>query len=173
MGREFLHPFTITSLWKGVERNVGKICWVMVGMLAGLSGFMAVKFMVMGETQQSPDGRTAIVVTAQERDQILLEMRMFVETVQTIIVANNAGDLNSIALATKGVGRAAQGQMSSVLVGKLPMGFKELGFDTHYRFDQLGLDAEQQMSPEHISQQLGALMGNCVACHKTYRLTTG
>jgi ribosome biogenesis SPOUT family RNA methylase Rps3 len=97
---------------------------------------------------------------------------MFVETVQTIIVANNAGDMNSIAVATKEVGKAAQGQMSSVLVGKLPLGFKKLGFDTHSRFDQLGLDAEQQMSPEHISQQLGALMGNCVACHKTYRLAT-
>jgi ribosome biogenesis SPOUT family RNA methylase Rps3 len=148
-------------------------------MLAGLSGFLAFKFMVVGETEPSPDGRTAIVVTPQERDQIpqerdqiLLEMRMFVETVQTIIVANNAGDMNSIALATREVGKAAQGQMSSVLVGKLPMGFKKLGFDTHSRFDQLGLDAEQQMSPEHISQQLGALMGNCVACHKTYRLAT-
>ena len=149
-----------------------KFCWILVVMLAGLSGFLAVKFILLGETEQSPDGRTAIIVTAQERDQILLEMRMFVETVQTIIVANNAGDMNSIALATKNVGKAAQGQMSSVLVGKLPMGFKKLGFDTHTRFDRLGLDAEQQMSPEHISQQLGALMGNCVACHKTYRLST-
>jgi len=101
---------------------VCKFCWVLVVMLAGLSGFLAFKFMVVGETEPSPDGRTAIVVTPQERDQILLE--------------------------------------------------KKLGFDTHSRFDQLGLDAEQQMSPEHISQQLGALMGNCVACHKTYRLAT-
>jgi len=151
---------------------VCKFCWVLVVMLAGLSGFLVFKFMVVGETEPSPDGRTAIIVTPQERDQILLEMRMFVETVQTIIVANNAGDMNSIALATREVGKAAQGQMSSVLVGKLPMGFKKLGFDTHSRFDQLGLDAEQQMSPEHILQQLGALMGNCVACHKTYRLAT-
>jgi hypothetical protein len=144
----------------------------LVVLLAGLSGFLAIKFLLVGETEQSPDGRTAIVVTAAERDQILLEMRMFVETLQTIVVANNAGDMNSITLATKEVGKAAQGQMSSVLVGKLPMGFKKLGFDTHSRFDQMGLDAEQQTSPEHISQQLGVLLGNCVACHKAYRLTT-
>jgi hypothetical protein len=149
-----------------------KFCWLLVVILAGLSGFLVLKFMVVGETEQSPDGRTAIVVTPQERDLILLEMRMFVETVQTIIVANNSGDMNSIALAAKDVGKAAQGQMSSGLVGKLPMGFKKLGFDTHSRFDQLALDAEQQSSPELISQQLGTLMGNCVACHRTYRLTT-
>ena len=148
-----------------------KFCWVLVVMLAGLSAFLAFKFMVAGETEQSTDGRTAIIVTAAERDQILLEMRMFVETVQTIIIANTTGDTSSISRAAKDVGKAAQGQMSSALVGKLPMGFKKLGFDTHSRFDQLGLDAAQ-MSPEQISQELGALMGNCVACHNTYRLAT-
>lgn len=102
-----------------------KLCWVLVVMLAGLSGFLAFKFMVVGETEPSPDGRTAIVVTPQERDQILLEMRMFVETVQTIIVANNAGDMNSIALATRGVGKAAQGQMSSVSRRQAANGFQE------------------------------------------------
>ena len=52
-----------------------KFCWVLVLVLAGLSGFLVFKFTVVGETEQSPDGRTAIVVTAQERDQILLEMQ--------------------------------------------------------------------------------------------------
>jgi len=128
--------------------------------------------MIVGKTEPLTDGRTAIIVTPQERDLILLEMRMFVETIQATIVANNAGDMNSVAGAAKSVGKAAQGQMSSALVGKLPLGFKKLGFDTHARFDQMALDAEQDMSPEHISQQLGVLMANCVACHNTYRLAT-
>jgi cytochrome c556 len=51
------------------------------------------------------------------------------------------------------------------------MGFRKLGMDTHLRFDKLALDAEQSESTEQLSQQLGELMGNCVACHKTYRLT--
>jgi cytochrome c556 len=44
--------------------------------------------------------------------------------------------------------------------------------DTHLRFDKLALDAEQFESTEHVSQQLGELTGNCVACHRAYRLAT-
>ncbi len=55
------------------------------------------------------------------------------------------------------------------LMGKLPLEFKKLGFDTHTRFDQLALDAEQLGDPGHSLTQLAELMQNCVACHAAYR----
>ena len=55
------------------------------------------------------------------------------------------------------------------LVGKLPLAFKKLGFDTHARFDELALDAEQLGDRDHALAQLNAILMNCVACHAAYR----
>ncbi len=43
---------------------------------------------------------------------------------------------------------------------------------THQRFDQLALVAEQTGDKQQVSQQLGELTANCVACHGAYRLGT-
>jgi hypothetical protein len=127
---------------------------------------------VVGTIEASSDGRTAIVVTPAERDLVLEEMRGLLEAVQTVIVANNAGDLNAVAVAGRKVGRANMDPRSAEFAARLPMGFRQLGMDTHLRFDKLALDAEQFESTEHVSQQLGELTGNCVACHRAYRLAT-
>jgi len=131
-------------------------------------------FMLMEAGASNPgadDGRTAIVVTSTEREGVKAEMRGFLEAVQTIIVANNAGDLNAVAVAARKVGRSSLRPHSPEFAGKLPMAFRKLGMDTHSRFDALAVDAEQFESMVHVSQQLGALMGNCVACHKTFHMT--
>ena len=56
------------------------------------------------------------------------------------------------------------------LMGKLPLGFKQLGFDTHSRFDQLALDAESLGDAGQSLAALGELMANCVACHAAFRI---
>ena len=137
-----------------------------------LSIVLISEFLVVDTIEASPDGRTAIVVTPVERDQILKEMRGLLEAVQLVIVANNAGDLNAVAVASREVGRANMSPRSAEFSARLPMGFRKLGMDTHVRFDQLALDAEKFASTEQVSQQLGELTGNCVACHSTYRLET-
>ncbi len=149
-----------------------KYCYAIAATMGLLILALVLRFMVVGATESVPDGRTAIIVTAVERDRVLAEMRGFLEAVQTIIVANNAGDLNTVAMAARKVGKANMDQRSSNLAGKLPIEFRRLGMDTHSRFDLLALDAEQFESTEHASQQLGALTGNCVACHRAYRLVT-
>ena len=37
-------------------------------------------------------------------------------------------------------------------------------------FDQLALDADQLGDRDHVLEQLGVLMNNCIACHAQYRL---
>ncbi|NOY15605.1 MAG: cytochrome c, partial [Gammaproteobacteria bacterium] len=54
--------------------------------------------------------------------------------------------------------------------GKLPLAFKKLGFDTHAKFDQLAMDANDLGDRDHTLQQLSTLMENCVACHAAYRI---
>jgi mono/diheme cytochrome c family protein len=53
---------------------------------------------------------------------------------------------------------------------RLPAEFKELGLDTHQRFDRLAMDVQQMADTAPATEQLPALLQNCVACHAAYRL---
>ena len=149
-----------------------KFCWASTAAIGLVFFAFIVRFMVVGATELSADGRTAIIVSSVEREQILGEMRGMLEAVQTIIVANNAGDLNSVAVAAWEVGKENMDPRSAEFATKLPMSFRKLGMDTHMKFDLLAMDAEQIESTEQVYQQLGVLTGNCVACHRAYRLGT-
>ncbi len=50
------------------------------------------------------------------------------------------------------------------------MGLKQLGLDTHRKFDRLALDVEQLGDKRQTLEQLGTLLRNCVGCHAAYRL---
>jgi mono/diheme cytochrome c family protein len=133
---------------------------------------MAYKFILSGDVEQTTDGRLAIQLTASERDLVLSEMRTFLDSVQQITqgVANN--DFDAVAKAATRAGRTAQKEMPGTLVGKLPLEFKKMGFDTHSKFSQLALDAEQMGDSGQTLEQLGTLLQNCVACHATFKFET-
>ncbi|MEW8509168.1 MAG: hypothetical protein AB2598_21015 [Candidatus Thiodiazotropha sp.] len=130
---------------------------------------MLYKFLWQGEVVPASDGRSAIQLPQAERDLVLAEMRGFLQAVQTILIAAEGGDTEGIADAAREVGATQQQGMPGTLVKRLPAGFKMLGFDTHRRFDQLALDAEQLGDTQHSLQQLAELMSNCVSCHASYR----
>ncbi len=138
--------------------------------LLAIIGFGAYKFMFQGNTLPSSDGRNAIQLTPAEKDLILEEMRGFLNSTQQIIKAVADDNLSQAITAAKVVGRAAQGEVPASLVGKLPMAFKKLGFDTHTKFDELAMDAEDMDDKEQTLKLLSQLMQNCVACHAAYRL---
>ena len=147
-----------------------KLCWVLFLTALLVIGAMAYKFIISGETLIAEDGRQSLMLEAGERDLILTEMRMFLETAQKIIHAVNEDDADAIAEAARAVGRAAQNDVPGSLMKKLPLEFKKLGFDTHSKFDQLAMDAEQFGDISVSLVQLSALMQNCVACHAAYRV---
>ena len=128
------------------------------------------KFIFQGSVSESTDGRIAIHINGGERDLVLGEMRMFLESVQQITIGVNSGDMKLVAEAARTVGKAAQAAVPGTLMGKLPVEFKKLGFDTHSRFDELALHAEQLGDPEHSLRQLSELMNNCIACHAAYKI---
>ncbi len=149
-----------------------KLCWTMSLILLLITGGLAWKFLIQGETVTATDGRQALLLEPAERDLVLAEMRAFLASVQSIVQGVQEKDMDDVARAARHVGAAAQGEVPGSLIGKLPLSFKKLGFDTHRQFDQLALDAEQLGDPDHTLEQLAGLMRNCVACHAAYRIDT-
>jgi len=147
-----------------------KLCSVLLLAALLVIGAMAYKFIISGETLIAEDGRQSLMLEAGERNLVLTEMRMFLDAVQKIIHAANEDDAESVAMAARSVGRAAQNEVPGSLMKKLPLEFKKLGFDTHTKFDQLAIDAEQFGDVTVSLKQLSELMQNCVACHEAYRV---
>jgi len=147
-----------------------KLCLPLVGLLVAALLGMTYLFVWRGAVLPASDGRTAILLDAGERDLVLAEMRAFLEAVQQISGAVAADDMPAVRQAAQRVGAAAQQAVPATLVGKLPLEFKTLGFDTHQRFDRLALDAAELGDRTVALQQLSELMLNCVGCHAAYRI---
>ncbi len=148
-----------------------RFCWTLAALLALVLVLMAYLFLIRGTIAPSSDGRTAVLLSQEERDLVLKEMRAFLSATQQILAAATTGDdLKPAVQAARAVGTPAQKGIPFQLIAKLPLGFKMLGLDTHRRFDQLALDAEQFGDPQQTLQALGELLQNCVGCHAAYRI---
>ena len=128
------------------------------------------KFLIAGSATLGEDGRQVILLTPSERQVVLGEMRAFLESVQAILQGVQQQDMAQVAEAARRVGAAAQQGMPGGLMGKLPMEFKQLGLDTHRRFDQLAMNAEDLGDAAVVLEELVELMNNCVGCHGVYRI---
>lgn len=128
------------------------------------------KFVLQGSTIQSTDERITILLDDNERNLVLAEMRGFLFSIQQINQGLSANNMKLVAESARRSGKAAQGGVPGTLVGKLPIEFKKLGGDTHARFDQLAMDAEDLEDSNHTLEQLSNLMQNCVSCHAAYRI---
>lgn len=147
-----------------------KKCWLLVAILAVALGYMVYAFVLSGETEETADGRQALLLNEAEKDLLLTEMRSFLMAVQQVTDGVTKEDLEQVANSARQVGAAAQQAVPATLTAKLPLEFKKLGFDTHRQFDALALDAEQLGDPQHSLKQLTGLMNNCIACHATYKI---
>lgn len=150
--------------------KICKLSWSISGILLIIIIAMGYKFMIVGSVTTATDGRQAITLDPSERDLLLTEMRMFLASVQRITQAATKEDMGEIVKAAREVGAAAQKAVPGTLMGKLPIAFKKLGFDTHSKFDALALDAEQMGDPQHALEQLSTLMNNCIGCHSAYQV---
>jgi hypothetical protein len=116
------------------------------------------------------DGRIIVYLTETEREAVFSEMRGFLESTESIVKAISEVNMQLAAESARKSGRAAGAHMPKTLHRKLPDSFKTLGSDTHRRFDELALDAEQLGDEGHSLSQLGAILGNCVSCHASFRI---
>ena len=146
-----------------------RLCCLSAVVLAAATLALVYLFVIRGQTLPAGDGRTAILLAPGERDMVLGEMRDFLIAVQGITQAIVDEDAKAAVAAARRVGAAAQQGVPPSLVGKLPIEFKRLGFDTHQRFDQLALNIETFEETGQALPELAELMGNCTACHGAYR----
>ena len=116
------------------------------------------------------DTRNAIILTPDERNLVLEEMRTFLETVRLITIALGKDDMPGIVEPATKVGMTSSGEVPPGLRNKLPGQFKILAMNTHKAFDLIALDATALEDRQHTLTQLGELMSNCVSCHAIFRL---
>lgn len=131
---------------------------------------VAVFFFVRGQTQVMPDGRRAVMLTPDERNLVLTEMRGMLETVQVIVNGLKAGDMKEVAQAARASGMAAAVDASPTLMARLPLEFKQLGLSVHKRFDEIANAADSGAGREELLATLSTQLSACVACHAGYRL---
>jgi len=146
------------------------MCWtISVVLAAGLLG-MGFVFVVKGNVEPHADGRTAVLLLPDERNLVLAEMRGLLETVQTVLQAAVAGDMQAVSTAATAAGMAAAEAESAALLGKLPLEFMTLGMGTHKAFDALAATAQGTEDPLVVLGELGVIMDRCTGCHAGYRL---
>lgn len=149
-------------------KNV-KILWIIIILLLTLSGFLINKF-ISGKVTPSEDGRTNVVLTKDERNLILDEMRAFLVSVQGVSQAITENNMEKVAELAHKAGMAAEADTPGALLQKIPLGMKKLGFGTREKFDEISATAKKTKDATAVRKQLDTLMQNCIACHAIYRL---
>jgi hypothetical protein len=144
--------------------------WITIGVLSIALIGMGLKFMVLGNTVEAEDGRTAVVLSHGERNVILGEMRGLLEATQGVVEGLAQDDLKAVAEAAEEVGSKAIQTMDFKLAAKLPLDFKQLGFATHYAFDDIAKMAKEGVPTKTIQNKLAETMNNCIACHASFQL---
>ena len=144
--------------------------WIAIGVLTLILLGIGVKFIVIGSTGKSDDGRTAVLLEPAERQAVLGEMRALLETTQAVIEALAKDDLATVDKVARSVGSSAVKTMDFTLRAKLPLEFKKLGFSTHNAFDEIADMAKAGKPAKEIQAKVATTMNNCIACHATYQL---
>jgi len=148
---------------------VNKLSWILNIVLAVSLGAVCYKYIFSASPAAFDDGRQAIVVSAEERDSLLAEMRGFLETVQGTVDSLAADDMIAIAELNAASGMRATAGTPAELTAKLPEEFRLLGVSTHQLFDGISQEATDMGDPGMIVGQIGTLLANCTACHASYR----
>ena len=112
-------------------KTICKLCCAFAAVLiVGIIG-VGSWFFVRGVVTESEDGRSAIQLTASERDFVLAEMRGLLEAVEAITFELSDSNMDGVAEAARAVGMGSAGGEPMTLIAKLPLEFKMLGMSTH------------------------------------------
>ncbi|WP_096703483.1 hypothetical protein [Magnetospirillum sp. 15-1] len=125
---------------------------------------------VHGRTEKAPDGRTAILMSAAERDFVFTEMRGLLVAVRDITAALAEGDTVKVAAAAKAMGMGEAHDRAPALLAKLPLDFKRLAMTLHGGFDEMAEAAAKGETPAQLNTRLIAQLDRCTVCHAGFRI---
>ncbi|HHL20650.1 MAG TPA: hypothetical protein ENJ52_03890 [Aliiroseovarius sp.] len=149
--------------------TLGKLGWIVSLILAIGLGAMGYTFLVKGQTVPYADGRTSILLSPDERNQVLGEMRAILSGTRDIMEDSINGDFQAAEDQARAMGMAAANADAQILA-KLPLDFSSLGLGLHRSFDDLADFIAANPDPLGIVDEVASLMVQCVACHDAYRL---
>jgi cytochrome c556 len=107
-------------------------------------------------------------LSADERNDVLKEMRGMLASLQGIQAGLAAHDMGKVASAAKAGGMAEAADPA--LEAKLPAPWKNLATAVHTGFDEVAKAAGSGAKADSIAAKLSAGLESCVACHAAYRL---
>ncbi len=134
------------------------------------------RWIVVGSLFVSPcmaqDAREPAVRTAAERDFILGQMRLFLQSTQIITAALARNDLQTVAdeAAARGRKGTPVSDIPPSLKAKETPAWTAMMGGARAGFDDIAKAAHEGTPPIKLVGMLGETMRNCVACHQTYRL---
>jgi hypothetical protein len=122
-----------------------------------------------GEHQTpSLDNRIDLGLTAEERTELLAEMRVMLASIQGILQGIGENDRERIAEAARQSGNRMARATPETLRAKLPQAFRDLGGPTHMLFEELAVRAETD-DMDSLAAATAVIMSQCLACHATFR----
>lgn len=149
---------------------MARLGWILFSVMTLIASALAYKFILSGETELAPDGRSIILLDESERTFFLNEMRNFLIAVQQISDAIEKDDMAQVAASAKKVGSGDLAHVPAGIMAKLPIAAKKMGLSTHRAFDQMAMDAESLGDKDHTLSQLNKILPTCTACHSLYRI---
>ena len=147
-----------------------RACLATIAALVAVIAVLVYMFVVAGSTIAGDDDRTAVILAPGERAFMLREMRGFVAGIAQLTDALSRNDMPAAASAAATMGAARAHDVPVAMMGKLPIGFKELAFGVHRGFDAMAADARHLADREHMLGQLAGVLGQCAACHERYQI---
>ena len=116
------------------------------------------------------DHRIAITVTAEERNQVLYEMRDLLHHLFNIFTALSRNDMGAVAKSAEPLGGSILERMPKGAREKAPVAFLEMSHGMHEIFRVMARDAEAKRDMSHSLEQMAEALTYCSGCHDTYRL---
>lgn len=153
-----------------MKKSISKLALFALALWLLTVGAFAV-FFIKGWTKPSTDNRQAVNLSPSERDIVLGEMRMLLKGVNGVFKGLATNDRAFLIKTLEPVGTKMAADINPMLMGKLPLAFKELGMSVHKDFDTLSADIKNGLPNEMIIKRMGDITNKCVACHDVYRLS--
>ena len=130
---------------------------IIVVLLLIIAG-MAYKFIVVGSTEKTEDGRVSVLLEPGERELMLREMRAFVAGLQLMSDALSRDDMKGVAKFAREMGTAKAHDVPLAMMGKLPLRVQNPRFQRpwwirHHR-DRCRNNRHAQAYPGQLSEVL-------------------
>lgn len=118
----------------------------------------------------SDDSRQRLLLSAENRDKVLAEMRLMLESVHGALRGAADGNRSAIEEAARKSGMAMAADLDPEVMRQLPQEFRDLGMRTHSAFDDLADAIASGGDEGEAIRRLADLSGNCVGCHVAFRI---